>query len=86
MKFLQDPDLTSDSDLTAAEEEEKRVEKASVWLSSRLSTYIRAEGTLQWLFVKHKFFFIVLLTKMANLATVVLVAYATDNVCMEYIF
>ena len=79
VQFLQDPCLDSEDD------ERKRVDKASRWLASRLSTYLKVKGPVQWLFVRHKFFFIVLLTKIANLSVVVLVLFATENVSTQYL-
>ena len=79
VQFLQDPCLDSE------DEERKRVDKASRWLASRLSTYLKVKGPVQCLFVRHKFFFIVLLTKVANLTVVVLVLFATENVSTQYL-
>ncbi|XP_063693259.1 innexin inx2-like [Bolinopsis microptera] len=73
VQMLQDPGLSSE------DEENQKIEKASRWLATRLSTFLKAKGPLQWFLVRHKFFFIVVFDKLANLAVVVLVIYATDK-------
>jgi hypothetical protein len=73
-KFLQDPGISSDS------EEKQGIEKASKWLANRLSAYLKAKGPIQWLLVRHKFFFIIVVIKLSNLAVVVLVMYASEQV------
>ena len=63
-----------------ADEEEKKMERASRWLAKKLHVFVKAKGLLQWILVKHKFAFIILLTKTANLVVVLLVLYATSEV------
>ena len=56
------------------------MEKGSKWLANRLHTYMKAKGPIEWILVRHKFFFIVVLTKISNFLIVVVVFVGTDRV------
>lgn len=62
------------------EEEEQKLNKAVTWLSKKMTMYLNATGPIQFFLVSHKFFFIILINKIANLGCVVLVLFLTDKV------
>ena len=66
---------TEDNEIQLGE----KIHKASVWLSAKIRVYLVSAGPLNFFLKRHKFFFVILFTKIANFLAVVLVLYATEN-------
>ncbi|XP_063688638.1 innexin inx2-like [Bolinopsis microptera] len=62
------------------EEEKIKIDRASLWLSKRMTGYIKAKGPIEFLFVKHRMFAEVVFNKVLNLVVVILVLYGTNKI------